>query len=104
MKNHAQGGVVQDFGLVATDEAVSQRRADSNISSRTSDDQLRAEIIKGYRTDLQIDCELSIFKERVESLIGTADRKDSFFIYGGGTVSHAFRMKHKPVYLLTRLM
>ena len=43
-------------------------------------------------------------KERVEGLIGTADRKDSFFIYGGGTVSHAFHMKHKPVHLLAHLM
>ena len=52
MKNHAQGSVVQDFGLVATDEAVSQRRANSNISPRTSDDQLRDEIIKGKVIEL----------------------------------------------------
>ena len=97
MKSHAQSIIIQTYGLVITDEALSQGRTGVNIppTRRMSDDKLRAKILEGFIIDLLIRIALRIFEDRIAGLIGTEDQKNSFFIYGGGTVSLAFHVVHQ---------
>ena len=63
------------FGLDPSDETVSRHRAKSRASSKEmSDEELRQKITR----------------QRVVDLIGTAEKKDTFFIYGRGTVRRSF--------------
>lgn len=72
MKANAKDIVVQTYNLVVTDEMLAQWRSEnSNLS--INNDKLRAKILK----------------DRIVYLIGDAEMKDSFFIYGRGTVSPA---------------
>ena len=96
MANNARGVVIHAYGLVVTDEALFQHRTSLDVPPRMSDDKLRAKILEGLSSNLLINCVLNAFEERVTGLIGTADEKDSYFIYGGGTVSYAFHVAHKP--------
>lgn len=98
MKNHAQGITIRAFNLVVSDDALTQWRTKYNIlPSEMSDDEVQARILKGSIFELLTDPLLSrVFPERITGLIGTTDHKDSFFIYGGGTVSHLFLMEHQP--------
>ena len=74
MKQIAQSIIISSYNLVASDEDLSKMRAEDRGTSRMSDEKLRAQIIE----------------ERVKSLIGSSDAKDSFFIYGRGTVCLSF--------------
>ena len=95
MVGNARGVVIHAYGLVVTDEALLQRRTSEDVSPRISDDKLRAKTLEGLSFSLLINCVLNAFEERVTGLIGTADEKDSYFIYGGGTVSYAFHVVHQ---------
>ena len=94
MKQNAQGIVIQCYGLVVTDEMLSQHRASLGASSRMSDERLRAKILKGLMAALLINYALRVLEDRITGLIGTADKKDSRFIYSRGTVSHVFHVAH----------
>lgn len=98
MKNHAQGIIIPAFSLVVTDEALKQWRTKYHIQPKDIDeDELRTKILRGLKLALLTKLITNLkgyFPERIVSLIGTADRKDSFFIYGGGTVSHVFHVEH----------
>ena len=88
MKAHAKDIVPLAYNLVISDEMLTNWRAnDSDVASQMSDDELRAKLLQ----------------ERVTGLIGTAERKDSFFIYGRGTVRHISHMKHR-LSVLTHLL
>ena len=95
MKNLAQKIVVQSYGLAVSDDMLEQLRANSDDSPRMSDAKLRAKILQGFIPDLLIAYMLNFLVERVAKLIGTKDHKNSFFLYGRGTVSHTFHVGHR---------
>ena len=74
MKAEAKNVIVSAYNLVVSDEMLSQEHARNRGASRESVEKLRAKILE----------------ERITTLIGTADQKDSFFIYGRGTVRYFF--------------
>ena len=71
MKANAKDIIIQCYNLVVSDEMVAKWRA-GNKGVILSDGKIRAKLLK----------------ERVKGLIGDAGAKDSYFIYGRGTVSH----------------
>lgn len=95
MVGNARSVVIHAYGLVVTDEALLQHRTSVDVSPRISDDKLRAKILEGLSFNLLISYVLNAFEERITGLIGTADEKDSYFIYGGGTVSYVFHVVHQ---------
>ena len=72
MKANAKDIIVQCYNLVVNDEMLAQWRMENN-GVTMSDEKLRAKLLK----------------ERIAGLIGHAGAKDSYFIYGRGTVRHA---------------
>ena len=72
MKANAKDIVVQSYNLVVTDEMLVQWRLE-NSGVSMNNDKLRAKLLK----------------DRIVDLIGDAEMKDSFFIYGRGTVGPA---------------
>ena len=72
MKANAKDIVVLSYNLVISDEMLTKWRT-QNSDVSMSDEKLRAKLLK----------------ERIASLIGHAGAKDSYFIYGRGTVRHA---------------
>ena len=86
MKANAKDIVVQSYSLVCSDEMLSQWRTE-NRGVSMSNGNLRAKLLK----------------DRIMDLIGDAERKDSFFIYGRGSVSHAIHIMSYQ-YLLTYFM
>ena len=94
MVGNARSVVIHAYGLVVTDEALLQRRTSEDVSPRISDYKLRAKTLEGLSFSLLINCVLNAFEERVTGLIGTSDEKDSYLIYGGGTLSYAFHVVH----------
>ena len=72
MKANAKDIIVQCYNLVVNDEMLAQWRMENN-GVTMSDEKLRTRLLKDHIIDL----------------IGDAETKDSFFIYGRGTVSHA---------------
>ena len=72
MKANAKDIIVQSYNLVVSDEMLSQWHTE-NRGVSMSNGNLRAKLLK----------------DRIIDLIGDAERKDSFFIYGRGSVSHA---------------
>ena len=80
MKAHAKEIIVQSYNLVVSDEMLTKwRMKNSDISM--SDEKLRTRLLKDHIIDL----------------IGDAETKDSFFIYGRGTVSHAACIISSPL-------
>ena len=71
MKANAKDIVVQHYNLVVSDEILEQWRTE-NIGVSMSDEKLRTKLLK----------------DRIKNLIGDAETKDSYFIYGRGTVGH----------------
>ena len=69
MKANAKDVIVQNYNLVVTDEKLSEWREVNNDVAMT-DEKLR----------------IKLLKERLTELIGTAEEKDSYFLYGRGTV------------------
>ena len=94
MKQHARDIVVECYNLSVTDEMLSEYRASTSASSTASDATLRARIIEGLIAALLMNYALRILEGRIKYLIGTKDKKDSRFIYGGGTVSHVVLVAH----------
>ena len=72
MKANAKDIVIQSYNLVISDEMLEQWRTE-NSGVSMSDKKLRTKLLK----------------DRIVGLIGDAETKDSFFIYGRGTVGHA---------------
>ena len=71
MKANAKDIVIQSYNLVISDEMLEQWRTE-NSGVSMSDKKLRTKLLK----------------DRIVGLIGDAETKDSFFIYGRGTVGH----------------
>ena len=69
MKANAKDIVVQHYNLVVSDEILEQWRTE-NIGVSMSDEKLRTKLLKDH----------------IINLIGDVETKDSFFIYGRGTV------------------
>ena len=84
MKANAKDIVVQHYNLVVSDEILEQWRTE-NIGVSMSDEKLRTKLLK----------------DRIKNLIGDAETKDSYFIYGRGTVGHVNCIVSS---LLTRFM
>ena len=95
MKHLAQKIVVQSYGLAVSDDMLEQLRANSDDSPRMSDARLSAKILQGFIIDLLMVYVLNFLVERVAVLIGSKDHKRSFYLYGGGTVSHPFHVGHR---------
>ena len=72
MKANAKDIVIQSYSLVHRDEMLTQWRTE-NRGVAMSDEKIRTKLLK----------------ERITDLIGDLETKDSFFIYGRGTVGHA---------------
>ena len=72
MKANAKDIVVQSYSLVCSDEMLSQWQTE-NRRVAMNDEKIRAKLLK----------------DRITELIGDMETKDSFFIYGRGTVGHA---------------
>ena len=94
MKQNARDIVVQCYGLVVTDEMLSEYRVSTSASSTASNTTLRARIIEGLMAALLMNYVLRILEGRIRDLIGTKDKKDTRFIYGGGTVSRVVLVAH----------
>ena len=77
MKANAKDIVVQRYNLVVSDEMLEQWRTE-NIGVSMSDEKLRTKLLKDH----------------IINLIGDVETKDSFFIYGRGTVGHATCIDH----------
>ena len=77
MKANAKDIVIQRYNLVVSDEMLEQWRTE-NIGVSMSDEKLRTKLLK----------------DRIINLIGDVETKDSFFIYGRGTVGHATCINH----------
>ena len=80
MKANARDIVVQSYNLACSDEMLSQWRTE-NRRVAMSDEKIRAKLLK----------------DRITELIGDMETKDSFFIYGRGTVSHATCIVTSPL-------
>ena len=72
MKANAKDIVVQSYSLVCSDEMLSQWRTENTRGAAMSDEKIRSQLLK----------------DRIMELIGDSETKDSFFIYGRGTVGH----------------
>ena len=72
MKANAKDIVIQSYSLVHSDEMLTQWRTE-NRGVAMSDEKICSKLLKECITDL----------------IGDLETKDSFFIYGRGTVGHA---------------
>ena len=84
MKANAKDIIVQGYNLVISDEMLTEwRTKNSDISM--SDETLRAKLLK----------------ERIADLIGHAREKDSYFIYGRGTVSRAIYVSFRFCLLIS---
>ena len=84
MKANAKDIVVQHYNLVISDEALAQWHTENSGVSMSAE-KLRTKLLK----------------DRIINLIGDVETKDSFFIYGRGTVGHATCVVSSP---LTRFM
>ena len=80
MKANARDIVVQSYNLACSDEMLSQWRTE-NRRVAMSDEKIRAKLLK----------------DRITELIGDTETKDSFFIYGRGTVGHATCIVSSPL-------
>ena len=80
MKANAKEIIVQCYNLVVSDEMLAQWRTENN-GVQISDEKLRTKLLKDHIVDL----------------IGDTESKDSFFIYGRGTVSHATCIASSPL-------
>ena len=84
MKAHAKEIIVQSYNLVVSDEMLTKwRMKNSDISM--SDEKLRTKLLKDHIVDL----------------IGDTESKDSFFIYGRGTVRHAIYVSFSVCLLIS---
>ena len=84
MKAHAKEIIVQSYNLVVSDEMLTKwRMKNSDISM--SDEKLRAKLLK----------------ERIADLVGHTGAKDSYFIYGRGTVRHAIYVSFSVCLLIS---
>ena len=84
MKANAKDIVVQCYNLVVSDETLAFWREENN-GILLSDRKLRAKLLK----------------EHVKGLIGDTGAKDSYFIYGRGTVRHSICVLFTPYNYLT---
>ena len=84
MKANAKDIVVQHYNLVISDEALAQWHTENSGVSMSAE-KLRTKLLK--------DC--------IKNLIGDAEMKDSYFIYGRGMVGHVNCIVSS---LLTRFM
>ena len=73
MKANAKDIVVQSYSLVCSDEMLSQWHMENTRGATMSDEKICSHLLK----------------DRIMELIGDSETKDSFFIYGRGTVGHA---------------
>ena len=80
MKANAKDIIVQCYNLVISDETLAQWHLE-NSGVPMSDEKLRTRLLKDHIVDL----------------IGDAETKDSFFIYGRGTVSRATCIISSPL-------
>lgn len=80
MKANAKDIVVQSYNLVHSDKMLLQWRTE-NRGVAMSDERIHNILIK----------------DRITDLIGDMERKDSFFLYGRGTVGHATRIVTSPL-------
>ena len=71
MKANAKDIVVRHYNLVISDEMLAQWHTENNGVSMSAE-KLRTKLLK----------------DRIIHLIGDVETKDSFFIYGRGTVCH----------------
>ena len=71
MKANAKDIVVQHYNLVISDETLAQWNTENSGVSMSAE-KLRTKLLK----------------DRIKNLIGDAETKDSYFIYGRGTVGH----------------
>ena len=95
MKAHARDIVVQSYGLTVSDDTLLQWRENHDVLPKMSDARLSAKILQGFIIDLLMVYVLNFLVERVAVLIGSKDHKRSFYLYGGGTVSHPFHVGHR---------
>ena len=72
MKANAKDIVVRHYNLVISDEMLAQWNTENSGVSMSAE-KLRTKLLK----------------DRIKNLIGDAETKDSYFIYGRGTVGHA---------------
>ena len=84
MKANAKDIIVQSYNLVVSDETLTKWRMKNNDVSM-SDEKLRAKLLK----------------ERIADLIGHAGAKDSYFIYGRGTVRYAVNVSFSVCLLIS---
>ena len=84
MKANAKDIVVQHYNLVISDEALAQWHTENSGVSMSAE-KLRTKLLK----------------DRIKNLIGDAEMKDSYFIYGRGMVGHVNCIVSS---LLTRFM
>ena len=84
MKANAKDIVVQHYNLVISDEALAQWHTENSGVSMSAE-KLRTKLLK----------------DLIKNLIGDAETKDSYFIYGRGTVGHVNCIVSS---LLTRFM
>ena len=80
MKANAKDIIIQSYSLVVSDEMLTKWRT-KNSDVSMSDEKLRTRLLKDHIVDL----------------IGDAETKDSFFIYGRGTVSRATCIISSPL-------
>ena len=84
MKANAKDIIIQSYSLVVSDEMLTKWRT-KNSDVSMSDEKLRAELLK----------------EHIADLVGHAGAKDSYFIYGRGTVRHAIYVSFSVCLLIS---
>ena len=67
MAYNAWSAIIHAYGIVVTDEVLSQRRASADISPRINDDKLRAMILEGLTFNLLIGVRLLFLKSALEA-------------------------------------
>ena len=84
MKANAKDIVVRHYNLVISDEMLAQWHTENNGVSMSAE-KLRTKLLK----------------DRIKNLISDAEAKDSYFIYGSGTVGHATCIVSSPLTCFT---
>ena len=79
MKANAKDIIIQSYNLVISDEMLSQWRME-NSGVSMSNEKLHVKLLK----------------DRIRDLIGDAETKDTFFMYGRGTVGRTIGIVSFP--------